>query len=152
MHDTEDGCVGADRERHDKDPQKRRPAIPAQRAQRIPDILACLVNPPRYPHGARILFHQRHVAKAEQRPPAGLVRRHTPLDVFLSLALDVILDVLVDTVQRSFFGGHRRSFLLRGAKDAGDGSSQLVPPTGFDLKLFPALGSQGVELGAPVVL
>src|SRR5438093_1693727 len=46
----------------------------------------------------------------------------------------------------------RASLLCRGSKDTGNGSSQLVPPAGFDGELFATPGGQAVELGAPVVL
>src|SRR5438309_7376703 len=46
----------------------------------------------------------------------------------------------------------RASLLCRGSKDTGNGSSQLVPPAGFDGELFATPGGQAVELAAPVVL
>ena len=140
-------------ERHDEDADERGPASPAQRAQRVADILARLVQSSRYPNRARVLFHERNVAKAEQRLTACLLGRHSRVDVVLSLALDVILDVLVDTIQRSFVA-RSSSFtpVAAGRRMRAMAPSQLVPPAGLDLELFAAFGGQVIELGAPVVL
>ena len=115
-----------------------------------PEIGEQLLHRRPRPHAACVLGDQRDVAEFEDRLPSRLVRRHPSIDVVLGLAIEMILDVLVEAVERSSAADHV-SLLGGGAQNPGDGPGQRVPLAGFDLELLAALGRERIELGAAVV-
>jgi hypothetical protein len=111
LEEAEDRRICADAERQGQDHDRRKARIAPQRAERVPHILAHLLEPWTDPDGARVLLRPRNVAEAEHRLTACFLRRHAPVDVVPGFLLDVIADVLVDAIERSFaahLGRHSR--------------------------------------------
>ena len=71
VDETEDARGGRDAERRDEDDGGREHRIPAQRAQRVRDVLPDAVEPRPDPDGPRLLARQRDVA---ERAPARVRR------------------------------------------------------------------------------
>jgi hypothetical protein len=101
IHDAEHRGVGANRQRQCSCRGRRKSGTLAERARRVAEILARLVEPGPDPDPARVLLRQRDVAKREHRPTAGLLRRQASCNVVLGFGLDVITDVVLEIIQRT---------------------------------------------------
>src|SRR5262249_15230885 len=67
-----------------------------QSAERVSRVLQQPVGPHPTPHGPSLLSYSKRVAEFAQGSSAGLVRRHSALDVVARLHFDVFLDVALD--------------------------------------------------------
>ena len=101
VHHTEDGCVHADAQRQRQNDYRREPRIADQHAQPIPDILQQLFEPHPAPDRPRVFFHARNVAEFAERRVARLLGRYAALDVVARLPLDMVANVVVETVQHA---------------------------------------------------
>jgi hypothetical protein len=75
-------------------------------AEGVAQILAQLVEPAPPPHRARILHGQHHVAEPDQGPAASFVGWQAEGDVVGRLPLDMIAEVGVEILQRTFSVRH----------------------------------------------
>ncbi len=107
VDDAEGRGVDADAEPEGQDHDGRERGVPAQRAERVAEVLAQGVERRRDPDGAHVLPHPHDVAEREQSLAPRLLRRHALFDVVLGLALDVVADVLVELVEGTLARRHR---------------------------------------------
>jgi hypothetical protein len=101
MDEAEHGRIRTDPERHDQNADDCRYAIPPQGAQRVQRVPADFLTPTGYPDASRVFFHEREIAELEHGLTTRFGWRYSPIDVVLRLAIDVIANLIVETVQCS---------------------------------------------------
>ena len=106
MDHGEDDCVAADDERDERDGAEAYSGRSCQDAEARPEIGEQVLHRGPRPHTPSILGDERDVAEFENRLAARFIRGHPSIDVVLRLAIKMILDVLVEAVERSF-AAHR---------------------------------------------
>jgi hypothetical protein len=100
VEDAEDDGIQADAEGEREDHHRAEGRCAPQHAQAVARVLGQLVDPDWYPDRAGVFHRHRDVAEGAQRGGARCLRRHAPIDVVLRFALEMILDVVVEAVER----------------------------------------------------
>jgi hypothetical protein len=98
VHHAEDRGVHADPEGKSQNDDRREPRIAAQHAETVPHILEQLLEPHPAPDLPRVFFHARDIAELAERRVARLFGRHAAFDIIARLPLDVVANVVVETV------------------------------------------------------
>ena len=96
---AENGGVCADTEREGKNGDSREAGVALKPADAVLQVLSKLVEPHRNPDGAGVLFRERDAPKLPIGGLSCLLGRQASGEVVLSLALDVVANLLVEVVK-----------------------------------------------------